>query len=408
VGSPQLIPVVGHVFGQNGTYVSDVRIANPSTIEETAALVFTRSGEDGTTQFAMQQLVVEPGQTVALDDVVERTFHTFGTGTLAIHGRNLAVTSRTILDQGTGTLAQRVPARAGFGRDGVPLLVAPFPEAESRSNLGIAETNGGEGLVRIAGGGWTRDVRIRPWSHVQLPVPAEPLEVSVVEGTAAVTAYVSQVGPGGDAMYLEAKRMEGSQEGCFPAITSQTSGDPEWRSDVWFAAPSAGTLVVDARPGGTVAVVIPAAYEDVLATLFHRTVTTAALCTELPADVYGASRIVHGATTQAVPLLSPTGFAQQLLFVENHATHRTNIGVVSEHPVAAEVFVLDAAGTEIAHYRLPAAEGLTQISVDVPVTNGRAVVHFGGGEGSAYASVIDRRSGDATLFEGIDWRPVVP
>ena len=167
-------------------------------------------------------------------------------------------------------------------------------------------------------------------------------------------------------------------------------------------------LSVEARPGGAATVTIPAAYEDVLARLFHRTVTVAALCTSLPANVYGSSRIVHGTTTQAVPLLTETSGPQHLLFIENDDVHRTNIGIVSESGGSAEVLVYDAAGTEVERSRLSTSGGVAQAALRSRLTNGRAVVRFDTGTGSAYASVIDRGTGDATLIEPIGWRPLVP
>ena len=405
--SPAIVPVVAHLFGQNGTYVSDVRIANLNVRKEIARLIFTRSGEDGRTSFAMQQVLLEAGQTIALDDVVERTFHTFGSGTLAIDG-DVVVDSRTYLDRAEGTLAQHVPARRSFGRDGLTQLVAPFARQGSRYNLGIAETFGGDGLVRITGDGWERDVPILPWSHLQFPVPPGLIEVRVVAGTPAVTAYVSQIDPGGDAMFIEAKRNDGPRRGCFPAITGQSSGDPEWRSDVWFEARASDGLLLEAKPGGAATLVIPSAFEDVLASLFHRSVTKTALCTTLEAEVFGSSRIVHGTTTQGVPLLTEGGSAQHLLFIDNDEVYRTNVGIVSENGGYADVTVYDAAGTVVDSTRLSFPEGMTQRALPTRVTNGRVSVHFGSGAGATYASVIDRRTGDATLFEGIDWRPVVP
>lgn len=405
--SSQVIPVVTHLFGQNGSYVSDVRIANPYVTRQTIRLIFTRSGEDGSTSFSMQQVSLDAGQTVALDDVVGRTFHTFGSGTLEVEG-NLVVTSRTYVTTAQGTLAQHVPARKSFGHDGVSLLVAPYAQAGSRYNFGVAETGGGAGVVRITGEGWERDVTIVPWSHVQLPVPAGLIEARVVTGNASIAAYVSQIDAGRDAMFLEAKRTDGPRIGCFPAITAQAQGDPEWRSDVWFASRESEMLNVEARPGGTATVTIPAAYEDVLARLFHRTVTVAALCTSLPANVYGSSRIVHGTTTQSVPLLTETSGPLHLLFIENDDVHRTNIGIVSESGGAADVLVYDAAGTEVERSRLSTSGGVAQAALRSRLTNGRAVVRFDTGTGSAYASVIDRGTGDATLIEPIGWRPLVP
>ncbi len=405
--SSHMIPVVAHLFGQNGSYVSDVRIANPGSRPQTVRLIFTRSGEDGSTSFAMQQLSLDAGQTIALDDVVGRTFHTFGSGTLEVEG-DVIVTSRTYVTTAQGTLAQHVPARGRFGNDGVSLLVAPYAQEGSRYNFGVAETRGGTGLVRVAGEGWERDVTILPWSHVQFPVPAGLIETRAVTGTAAITAYLSQIDAGGDSMFLEARRTDGTHAGCFPAITAQLPGQPEWRSDVWFASRDSGTLAVEARPGGAVTIMIPGAWEDVLARLFHRTVSVAALCTSFPANVFGSSRIVHGTTTQTVPLLSDTPGQQYLLFIENNDVYRTNIGILSERGGSAEVIVYDAAGTEVERRRLSTSEGVSQAALQTRLTNGRAVVRFDVGSGSAYASVIDRGTGDATFIEPIAWRPLLP
>jgi subtilisin-like proprotein convertase family protein len=372
----QVIPVVAHLFGQDGAYVSDVRIANPSDGPRTATLIFTRSGEE---TFAVQRLSLAAGQTVALDDVVERTFHTFGSGTLEIQGDVVAMSRLA---------GQQVPPAAGA----TALLVAPLAE-NARYNFGLAEVAGGRGVVRIG----DRDIEILPFSHVQFPVGPELLEVNVVEGDARVAAYVSQIAA--DAMFIAAEPAA-ERRVCAPAITEQTSGNPEWRSDAWFASRETGPLLVDSFPGGTAVAVVPAVYEDVLARLFHRTVTTSALCATLLANVFASSRIAHGTTTQAVPFLEPGPSAQHLLFVEHDGAYRTNIGIVSESGASAEVAVFDAAGVEIERFALSTAAGVAQREVRSVVTNGRAVVSFQLGAGYAYASVIDNATGDATFFPG--------
>ncbi|HEY0372145.1 MAG TPA: proprotein convertase P-domain-containing protein, partial [Thermoanaerobaculia bacterium] len=379
-GSPsQMIPVVAHLFGQNGAYVSDVRIANPSASPRTATLIFTRSGEES---FAVQRVALDAGQTAALDDVVERTFHTFGSGTLEVQG-DVIMMSRVA--------GQAVPANLDTTAVGEPLLiVAPVPEAATRVNFGLAEVAGGRGIVQVG----DREIEIVPFSHVQFPVGTELLDIRVIDGDARVSAYVSQIG--GDALFVAAESAV-ERRGCAPAITSQTSGEPEWQSDVWFASPQAGLLGVDAIPGGSTSAVIPALYRDLLATLFHRTITTSALCATLPANVFASSRIVHGAITEAVPLLPPGPLEQHLLFLENDTMQRTNIGIFSENAATAEVTVYDAAGIELERFGLSTPGGVAQREVRASVTNGRAVVRLTAGNGRAYASVI---GDDATFFPG--------
>ncbi len=380
--SSQVIPVVAHVFGQDGAYVSEVRVANVTSSAREATLIFTRSGEE---TFAVQKLALQAGQTFALDEVLQQTFHTFGSGTLEVQG-DVIVTSR-IAGQ------QILPVKDTTALGEPPLLVAPWPSNDARFNFGLAETAGGRGVVRAG----DRDVTIAPFSHVQFPVDGQLLEVRVIEGNARIGAYISQIET--DEMFISGERAV-ERRVCAPVITVQRSGDPEWRSDVWFASRESRTLRVDSIPGGTVDVAIPGAYEDVLARLFHRTVTTSALCTTLPANVFASSRIVHGATTQGVPFLREGGNEQHLLFIENDALFRTNIGIFAEHASDAEVIVYDGAGVEIERFTLSTGGGVTLRAVQTVVTNGRAIVRFRTGSGRACASVLDRRTGDATFFTG--------
>jgi subtilisin-like proprotein convertase family protein len=388
----QMIPVVAHLYGQSGLFASDVRIANPGTTPRTSTLVFAPSGGNGLEQFAAVQVAIAAGQTVAFDDVVSSAFHTGGSGSLEVLG-DVVVMSRTYVDTGNGTLGQDVPANLETtSRDGVPLLVAPIAEEGARYNLGLTETAGARGIVRVAG----RDVVIEPFGHVQFPVGPELQEVIVVEGGASVVAYISQV-RSDDAMFIPALRA-GIRQGIAPVITAQTSGTPLWRSDLWVSSAVSETVGVSLAGDGSASVQSPAVVEDVLARLFHRTVTAGAIVAG--GNAFFATRIVHAETTQFVPFSPETAGLQQLLFIENGPDYRTNIGIVAREPVAAEVVVYDASGAERERFTLVATRGLAQASVGVPLTHGRAEVRFLGGSGSAFASLIDRRSGDATFVPG--------
>ena len=394
----EMIPVVAHLFGEAGAYVSDVRLTNESTRPQIATLTFTRSTKNGREEFLSTRFLVDAGQTLALDDVVRRTFHTSGSGTLEILG-DVVATSRTYLVTPNGTYGQDVPPGLEATALGLaPLLVAPFAEEGARYNLGISETAGARGTVRAG----TRDVVIEPFSHVQFPVGAELQEIRVVEGGAAVVAYLSQL-RGNDAMFIPAV-LSRSRTVFAPAITAQSSGTPPWRSDLWVAGPSTSTARVYLAGDGERPIDIPFAATDVLARLFHRTVTTAALLTEVPAGAFAGNRIVHGETMQYVNFPArflPLADAVHLPFVENNDRYRTNIGVaVTSENALFEVTVYDAAGAEIERRTIAAGPGVAQIRVTAPVTGGRAAVRLLAGGGGVYASLIDNRSGDATFFAG--------
>jgi len=389
----QMIPVVGHLYGAGATlYQSDVRIANASEVDShEATLIFTRSGEDGVASFASVRLSLAPGQTLAFDDVLDTIFSTAGTGSLEVLGEVL-VSSRTFLRRAdTGTLGQLVPSDLETTTlGGPPLLVAPIPSAPSRVNLGLTESAGARGVVRAGG----REIAVQPYSHVQIPVAAELQEIRVIEGAARVSAYLSQIEPGGDAMFLPAESAVEPRSRSAPVIS--TNEPASWRSDLWVASRVPGSLIAAAIPGGSAVAVFPALFDDVLTRLFPGAGSVAALQVAQPANTYAATRITFAGTTQFVPLLDASAFRQDLLFVESSEACRTNIGIVAAGPAVAEVRVLDATGAPVETFVLRTEGGVAQVPVSAAVVHGRAVVTFLEGTGRGYASLIDRRSLDAT------------
>jgi hypothetical protein len=235
---------------------------------------------------------------------------------------------------------------------------------------------------------------------VQFPVGSELQEIRVVDGAASIVAYLSQL-RGNDAMFIPAVLSRGRTVFA-PAITSQISGVPPWRSDLWVAGPAAATARVYLAGDGERPVSIPFAATDVLALLFHRTVTTATLLIDIPSGAFAANRIVHGDTMQYVGF--PPRFLegpQQLLFIENDDRYRTNIGVaVTTENALFEITIFNAAGAEIERHVVAAGPGVAQLPVRSRVSGGRAAVLFRSGGGGVYASLVDNRSGDATFFSG--------
>ncbi|HEX8616641.1 MAG TPA: hypothetical protein VF911_03550, partial [Thermoanaerobaculia bacterium] len=395
-GRAQMIPVVTHLFGAGAiAFATDVRISNPRTARETATLIFTRSAEDGRTSFSAFDQVLEPGQTVAFDDVVANTFQSTGSGTLEVLG-DVLVMSRTYAVTARGTMGQQIPAGLDeTAVDGEPLLAVPLPGTSDRVNLGVTETGGSSGVIRAG----DRDFTIAPFGQVQFPVGDDPVSIRVLSGGARVVAYLSQIDNAtNDPMFIPAVLPRVAMNRAIaPAISARGASGSEWRTDVWSAggAPLALDAIADGRivrlpsRGGVI--------EDVLAGVFP----IAALRVLPEARSTVMARIRNGGMSQFVPFLDVENAPaeQQLLFIESVEPYRTNIGIVADGLAFAEVSIYDAAGNEVARTPLATSGGVAQLQVTQRIVNGRATVRFTG-RGRAYASLIDNRTGDATFVGG--------
>ena len=398
----QMIPIVAHLYGVGATaFSSDVRIANPSNTTRQSTLVFTRSGEDGLTNFAAIDVALGPRQTTAFDDVVDSAFFTTGSGSLEILG-DVIVMSRTYAITDRGTIGQQVPPNLQTTEHGRPVLVVtPLPE-DARVNLGVTETAGASGVIRAAG----RVFTIAPFSHVQFPINFTPAEIRVEEGDARVVAYISQIANDtGDPMFVPAEPLPSVERTLIaPVISAEGANGTFWRTDLWITPREAGqTIRVEGvgaqRPAVLVTLEPLNVFEDVLARLFHRTITIGALKVVLPSATWAWSRMRTDGFSQFIPLLSVDGPVEQhLAFVESAGGFRTNIGIVADAPAVAEVEIYDS--SQLVVRSLVATEGgIAQIAAP-PIVNGRAVVRFLSGRGRAYASVVDNGTGDATYVAG--------
>ncbi len=405
-GPRQMIPVVAHRFGANDTaFRSDVRLANPGRDPVRVTLVFTPSGEDGLTTFAAIDVVAAAGQTVALDDVVRSAFGTTGSGSLEVLGEAV-VASRTWNTAREGSPGQQVPPGLDPTSPGQPpLYVRGLDVPGARFNLGVTETAGAAGIVRIEQGGTTNDLAIRPFSHMQFASGSPFATIRVIEGGARVVAYLSQIdNAGGDAMLIPAlpgKRRDGFMA---PALSAAGVGGTAWRSDLWSDVPNpAFPFLADIRyrTGGNE---IPLAsvdgiHLDVVGVSLASPGTVGALIAWLPAEMVVHTRIVGNGSSQYVPLVEPDGPAlQHLVVVENAGAFRTNIGILASAEALAELAILDASGAVVERQLLWTSRGLAQITVRVPVTGGRAEVRFLRWSGRAWASLVDNTSKDGAFF----------
>ena len=227
-----IIPAVAHADGFNSHFQSDVRLTNTSPQVMKYQLTFTPSGETGLANGKQTTIDVDPGRTVALDDVLKTWFSSGSTegstGTLeirpltttaakitsnAISGLANLVTfasSRTFNNASNGTYGQYIPAIpfANFiGKSAGTITLQQIAQsAKYRTNLGIVEGSGQPVslILSIFGsnGLKIKDVPLdlKGGQHTQLnsflttlglSLEDARVEVKVASGSGRVTAYAS-------------------------------------------------------------------------------------------------------------------------------------------------------------------------------------------------------------------------
>ncbi|HEX8254238.1 MAG TPA: hypothetical protein VF846_13930 [Thermoanaerobaculia bacterium] len=232
-----IIPAVAHANGMNAQFESDVRVTNSSAKLMQYEVTFTPSGDQGLAAGRQTTFGIEPGQTIALDDVLSSWFGTGGesaVGTLeirpvtealpatpsfAFNGLTDLVTfasSRTFSVTPNGTFGQYIPAvpYANFiGRvspSGLPTALSLQQISHSeryRTNLGIVEASGEPAslVVSVFGESGQRltefPVQLAGGQHTQLngflaangitSLDDGRVEIAVTSPGGKVTAYAS-------------------------------------------------------------------------------------------------------------------------------------------------------------------------------------------------------------------------
>lgn len=234
-----IIPVVTHVNGAAGPFLSDVRLTNAGATAVKYQVTFTPTQTNATTSSKATQITVDPQQTVALNDIAKNFFGygatgastDVGFGALEIRPLNTSssltfAASRTYASTLNGTFGQFVAAvplaqfatRSAIGGVPVPGGGEPGPvatlslqqvaeSAKFRTNLGITEGSGfpASGKIRIVNNAGVvlkeTSYSLQPGEHQQLNrfiagqgitnLEDGRIEVSVESLTGAVTAYAS-------------------------------------------------------------------------------------------------------------------------------------------------------------------------------------------------------------------------
>ena len=231
-----IIPAAGHLQGEFGPFQTDVRLANGGSQTITYQISYTPTQTDGTTSGKSTTVSVDPGQTVALNDIANDFFGIgasgdTGFGSLEVRPLNTSATSnyassRTFTFNAKGTYgqflaalpfssfatkAQVIPIPGTPPPSGTPSLSFQQVAASSNfyTNLGLIEGSGSpaSGTIRIFNDSGTL-VSSVPYSllageHKQVNHFLEAngadgltdgrIEVTVDSQTGAVSGYASVV-----------------------------------------------------------------------------------------------------------------------------------------------------------------------------------------------------------------------
>jgi hypothetical protein len=378
-GERQHIAVAGHLNGANGAqFRTDLRLFNRGTTTARVTLVYG--------DFAAVKLEIEPGRTVAFDDVVAQLFQSVGTGAIEIQGdaAQLVVTSRTYTD---GTYGQSIPA--AFTHEAGRTLIAGWAEVDDafRTNYGFTEVSGGSGSVTVT----VRDARsgavvltrthdVTPHMQNQFPLTGVRGDFVVsfdVAGSGNILGYTSVIdNRSNDPMYVPAVPPPPARTAYAPAIDSAGANGTHWTTEVRVTSP------------------------EVLGAAIVRGVAPGILALQLPAGVVAGSRTATGTYGQFIPFLdlSQAITRGDVPVLESSADNRTNIGVFSPNAATVQFTFFDAGGAQIGEVFV-AVEPLqfAQFPFTTAVTNGRVHVESTAPV-FAYVSVVDNHTGDPSFF----------
>jgi uncharacterized repeat protein (TIGR01451 family) len=285
-----IIPAVAHANGINSHFQSDVRVTNSSAQLLQYQVTFTPSGSAGISTGRQTTFAIEPGRTIALDDVLRSWFGTGGesvTGSLEVRPLTQTTTStssvvssglsnlvtfassRTFNVTSNGTFGQYIPAIpfANFiGSAGAPILsLQQIAQSDRhRTNLGIVEGSGNAAslLVKVFGNDGQKltefPVNLAGGEHTQLnafltahgigTLADGRVEISVTGGDGKITAYASVLdNDTNDPLLVTpvALNAAGNTKWVVPGIADLNNGIANWQTDMRLF--NAGTTDVEAE-----------------------------------------------------------------------------------------------------------------------------------------------------------------
>jgi hypothetical protein len=269
-----IIPAVGHAAGiGDSLFESDIRVANTSAEVMKYQVNFTPTATDGTSTGSSTTIQIDPGATLALDDILASFFGSTSTtalGTLELRpltsttsngaftdlGQTLTTvaSSRTYNFTPNGTFGQFIPA-IPFSQfigntSGVLSLQQIAQSVAYRTNFGLVEGAGEPADVVLAVFDDAGNVvgrfnqSLLPSEHLQLnsllaanniSLTDGRVEVAVTSPTGRVTAYASTIdNQTNDPLMVSPvlKPSEAATRFVLPGVGDFDSGFAHWKSDV--------------------------------------------------------------------------------------------------------------------------------------------------------------------------------
>lgn len=384
------IPAVANVKNFIVRYQSDVCVTNTSAQVIKYEINFVPTGLPGITQGQTTNVSIEPGATLALNDIVTTWFGGLtSSGTLEIRpltesdtstssapatglaNRITFASSRTFAVASSGaTYGQYIPAvpYANFISKGAVISLQQIAQSDKfRTNLGLVEGSGEpvSVQVRIFDSAGTKrgdfNVDLNGGQHTQINEVLKAhgialddgrIEVEVTKGDGKVTAYASVIDDEtNDPLLVPPVTIAdaGNSKWVVPGVADLTGGSSNWQTDVRiFNAgkdPVDLTLVFYSRSGGTATsrTITLAAGEvrqldRVLSSFFGISQDGGALhvSSSVPARLVVTARTYNdtgqGTYGQFIPAVTPEEAVSagsrplQILQVEESAQYRSNVG----------------------------------------------------------------------------------
>jgi hypothetical protein len=296
-----IIPAVGHANGANGSlFESDVRLANTSAQTMKYQLNFTLTRTDASQSGQSTTIQVDPGATMALDDILTSFFGTGSDGTTALgvlEIRPLTTTqttqngppsvqtvasSRTYNSTPNGTLGQFIPAipfsqfiskSSDVSTKTILSLQQIANSSAYRTNFGIVEGAGesADVLVHVFNNLGIEVVSpiamsLLPGEHRQFNLLADNnisltdgrFEVEVVSATGKVTAYASVIDNITNDPLMVFPVLKGAESATryvIPGVADINNGFASWRTDIRLFNPGTSqvtaTLAYSPQPGNS-------------------------------------------------------------------------------------------------------------------------------------------------------------
>ena len=385
-----IIPSLGHLQGVSARWQSDIRLLNQTATRQSYQVIFTAASQHGSGASKSTIITAEPGQTIALDDVVRNWFGLGSlddrtSGYLEIRPPSLSVpkaiaSSRTYsLTPGTkGTLGQFIPALS-FGDfisraatpNALPRILSMQQIAQSdafRTNVGLVEASGKAASTLLSvfntAGARLLELPVDLAANEQkqlnsllsqhgIVLDDGRIEVQMLSGDGKVTAYASVIDNHSGVPLLVSGEPIGENRASryvVPGVADLNTGSAAWRTDmrVFNSDPAerAATLLFYPQNGGapvtreiTLAPREVRTLDDVVKSLFGQSnvggavhvVTAGDSALIVTARTYNVT--ASGTLGQFIPGVTPAEAvgrgerALQILQAEDSPRYRTNLGL---------------------------------------------------------------------------------